>query len=259
MIGGGLLVALLAASVMGYGSAIPGVSYCYTSCVLSVSSSISSGGTSSTTAPFTVIFAGTASGGTGPYTWSWNFGDGSTSGQQNPTHTFAQTGTFNVVLTVQDANGNRGTASALQICVGGSSCPNNQPQGNSADNTNWAILVAGVVIVIVVALALVLLILQRRRRSREAELAMQSGAMAAAAYEPAPQMYVAAPPAQDPTSMEPPPEGAPGAVLPPPPTSDDIPAGSPNASLPPPPPPSSDDISGGSYGAPPAPSPPPLS
>ncbi len=32
--------------------------------------------------------------------WSWNFGDGGTSNQENPTHTFATTGTFAVTLTV---------------------------------------------------------------------------------------------------------------------------------------------------------------
>ena len=35
--------------------------------------------------------------------WSWNFGDGDTSTAQNPTHTFANTGTFPVTLTVVSA------------------------------------------------------------------------------------------------------------------------------------------------------------
>jgi gliding motility-associated-like protein len=37
--------------------------------------------------------------------WSWNFGDGSTSVLQNPTHTFAGVGTYTVVETVTDING----------------------------------------------------------------------------------------------------------------------------------------------------------
>ncbi|KYG74989.1 gliding motility-associated-like protein [Roseivirga ehrenbergii] len=37
--------------------------------------------------------------------WSWNFGDGSTSNLQNPTHTYTTSGTFDVSLTVSDLDG----------------------------------------------------------------------------------------------------------------------------------------------------------
>ncbi len=53
----------------------------------------------------TVQFYGTAYGGTEPYTWHWDFGDGSTSTQQNPTHVYTKAGTYTVTLTVTDANG----------------------------------------------------------------------------------------------------------------------------------------------------------
>jgi gliding motility-associated-like protein len=38
----------------------------------------------------------------GADTWSWNFGDGGTSTLQNPVHTYASTGVFNVTLTVHN-------------------------------------------------------------------------------------------------------------------------------------------------------------
>lgn len=38
-------------------------------------------------------------------TWKWSFGDGSTSTQQNPVHTFTTPGTFAVTLGVTDTNG----------------------------------------------------------------------------------------------------------------------------------------------------------
>jgi subtilisin family serine protease/subtilisin-like proprotein convertase family protein len=37
--------------------------------------------------------------------WSWNFGDGTESSEQNPTHTFAETGNYDVTLTVTDETG----------------------------------------------------------------------------------------------------------------------------------------------------------
>lgn len=37
--------------------------------------------------------------------WNWDFGDGGTSNQQNPSHTYAQPGQWNVTLTVTAANG----------------------------------------------------------------------------------------------------------------------------------------------------------
>ena len=43
--------------------------------------------------------------------WSWNFGDGSTSTEQNPEHQFGDDGIYNVILTVEDNLGATGTKS----------------------------------------------------------------------------------------------------------------------------------------------------
>jgi PKD repeat protein len=54
-------------------------------------------------APHTPVFTNTTN---GPgYTYLWDFGDGSTSTQQHPTHTYTATGTYFPLLTVTDANG----------------------------------------------------------------------------------------------------------------------------------------------------------
>ena len=55
------------------------------------------------TAPLDVGFTDTSTG--GPTSWSWDFGDGSTSSAQNPTHRYASPGTYDVTLTVTNAIG----------------------------------------------------------------------------------------------------------------------------------------------------------
>jgi uncharacterized repeat protein (TIGR01451 family) len=40
-----------------------------------------------------------------PTTWTWDFGDGTTSNEQNPTHTYTHAGTYTVKLTVTTNNG----------------------------------------------------------------------------------------------------------------------------------------------------------
>ena len=63
------------------------------------------------TAPLAVSFTGSASGGSSPYTFDWNFGDGSAhSQQQNAAHTYGTASTYTWTLTVTDSA--QGTATA---------------------------------------------------------------------------------------------------------------------------------------------------
>ena len=50
-----------------------------------------------------IQFTGSADGGVEPYDYLWDFGDGNTSSQQNPTYTYYQLGNYTVVLSVTDA------------------------------------------------------------------------------------------------------------------------------------------------------------
>ncbi len=52
--------------------------------------------------PLTVTFTNTSTGGV---TYNWDFGDGNTSTQRNPVHTYTTNGSFTVTLTVTNANG----------------------------------------------------------------------------------------------------------------------------------------------------------
>ncbi|WP_211225055.1 DUF5017 domain-containing protein [Oceanobacter kriegii] len=60
-----------------------------------------------------ITFNGAASNGAGePYTFSWNFGDGETSSEETPDHTFSASGSYEVVLTVTDSAGNAESVSS---------------------------------------------------------------------------------------------------------------------------------------------------
>ena len=51
-----------------------------------------------------ISFSANASYGTTPYTFLWKFGDGKTSDEQNPTHTYDQAKTYKVIVLVTDTN-----------------------------------------------------------------------------------------------------------------------------------------------------------
>jgi PKD repeat protein len=57
-------------------------------------------------APATFRFEAHVTGGAEPYTYIWNFGDGSQRGsEQTVSHTFYQAGTYNVRVVVTDSTG----------------------------------------------------------------------------------------------------------------------------------------------------------
>ncbi|MGQ9546749.1 MAG: PKD domain-containing protein, partial [Dehalococcoidia bacterium] len=64
-----------------------------------------------------VQFTDRSSGGTGNYTYAWDFGDGSNSTEQNPRHHYAGDGTYNVTLTVTDRAGKVASTSEIVTLV----------------------------------------------------------------------------------------------------------------------------------------------
>ncbi len=74
-----------------------------------------SASTTNGTAPLAVFFADTSSG--SPTAWAWSFGDGNTSSQQNPRHTYGTSGTYTVALTASNASGQNTKTSASYVSV----------------------------------------------------------------------------------------------------------------------------------------------
>ncbi len=51
------------------------------------------------------------------YTYEWNFGDGTTSTLENPTHSYENAGIYNVLLTSFSKNGKKSSSSSITITV----------------------------------------------------------------------------------------------------------------------------------------------
>ncbi len=74
---------------------------------LSVSLSAAPAGGS---APLATNFTASVDNGVPPYTYAWDFGDGSTEEAENPSHTYTDEGTYTAEVTVTDGEGNTATA-----------------------------------------------------------------------------------------------------------------------------------------------------
>ena len=72
------------------------------------------------TAGSPVTFADSSSG--APFSWTWNFGDGNTSTQQSPAHTFAAPGTYTVVLSAANADGTGTVTKSVTVGAGTGAC-----------------------------------------------------------------------------------------------------------------------------------------
>ena len=72
----------------------------------------------SATSGLTATFTDTSTT-SGQATYAWDFGDSSSSTAQNPSHTYAQDGTYQVKLTVTDAGGSNSVTKAVAVASGG--------------------------------------------------------------------------------------------------------------------------------------------
>jgi hypothetical protein len=106
--------------------------------------------------PLYADFHATALGGTGPYNYSWNFGDGSPP-SYGPTrvHLYSGSGPYNAMVEVRDASGSSASANTTVEGSGGSGCPSSGTQGSSflglPEPVGYGLLAGTAVAVLVVA------------------------------------------------------------------------------------------------------------
>ncbi len=119
------------------------------------------------TAPVTVTFYSTVSGGTPGYTYAWTFGDGGSDTSANPSHTYTTAGTYTATVVVTDGMSRTQSASAtvsVQAAStgGGGGGGNNGGSGTGglAIDTN---LLIGIVVIAAVVLIVAVLAFRRRR------------------------------------------------------------------------------------------------
>lgn len=126
-------------------------SYIVTVTAITPTLQVSATGTpNSGTAPLTVNFQTIVGGGLSPYTYSWTFGDGSTSHTANPSHTYSSAGTYTAQVIVTDSASQTQTRSAsITITVN----PPPNPVGEIISNPAVIVLIIVVIIVAVVAVA----------------------------------------------------------------------------------------------------------
>jgi PKD repeat protein len=94
------------------GYKVPGT----TSCNMSVSVSVNQLAQCVTNNSYQ--FTSTVTGGVGPYTYLWDFNDGTYGNTANPTHVYATSGEHDVTLIVKDSKGCEAHASTIQLYVG---------------------------------------------------------------------------------------------------------------------------------------------
>lgn len=105
-----------------------------------------------------IDFSGSASGGTSPYEYSWDFGDGEAADERNPSHTFTEEGEYEVLLLVTDSNDDYGFDTVVvTISASGSSGDGD----STGSGSNLTLFIALIAIVVVIGLAVLFYVMRR--------------------------------------------------------------------------------------------------
>jgi hypothetical protein len=113
-----------------------------------------------------IAFYGEAPGGTPEpeYAWLWDFDDGNTSTDQNPIHSYEETGTYEVTLSVTDANYNEGSSS-LTITISDAEPSNGGNNGGTEEgessNSGLILFIVVIAVIFIAGIAVIVYIIRR--------------------------------------------------------------------------------------------------
>lgn len=168
--------------------------------------------TTSGDAPLTVSFSSNVDGGVSPFSYSWNYGDGSTDTDSTTQHTYQNAGTYTVTLTVTDDAGQTGSSSvvisAKQPFLG---------VGTGGSGAATFIMIAVGIVALVLILLLVLFLMKKKKKEPQLSFDKSTPPL----LSPQPQMQYPPPPpvAAPQPSSSPAPTVQPQYQSPPPPTA----------------------------------------
>ena len=104
-----------------------------------------------------------------PYTYEWDFDDGSKGSGENPTHVYKYPGNYTVTLTVKDSAGNTATATASVEITGAPSnggetnggTHNGGGSSNGGGNSGLLLFIAIVAIIIIIGIVALIVVIRR--------------------------------------------------------------------------------------------------
>jgi len=109
-----------------------------------------------------IDFSGSVSFGVSPYTYEWDFGDGETSTEKNPIHSFETAGNYTVTLTVTDDTGSTATETTM-ISITTGETPNGNGGDNNQDGSDSGLILFVAVIAIIAIIGIIVIIFIVRR------------------------------------------------------------------------------------------------
>ncbi len=117
-----------------------------------------------------VRFTAVLAGGTAPYTYWWNFGDGGANRSATATHVFSGVGTHSATLEVNDSVGGRRTVQVtVNVIAAGENTTVPPASGSSGGNYSWPIVLGVGIAGLIAGLGVGAAIFRARRDRRAAE------------------------------------------------------------------------------------------